>query len=115
MIEPEVVRELALSLEGSEERDHCGIPSFRYRVIYATLWIEERYVHLMLTPEMQHELVRDAPEIFSQVPNKWGLNGATRVNLNTVTREEMMAVLKLAWELAKPKPKISKRSAAKSD
>jgi len=111
MLEPETVRELALSLEGTEERDHCGIPSFRYRVIYATLWIEERGVNLMLTPEMQHELVADAPEIFSQLPNKWGLNGATRVNLDKISREEMLTVLKLAWGLAQPKPKISKRRA----
>ncbi len=104
MIEPEAVRELALSLEATEERDHCGIPSFRCRIIYATLWIEERAVNLMLTPEMQHELVADAPEIFSQLPNKWGLNGVTRVNLDMISREEMLTVLRLAWGLAQPKP-----------
>ncbi|RYG72564.1 MmcQ/YjbR family DNA-binding protein, partial [bacterium] len=82
MITPEVVRELAMSLSGTEERDHCGIPSFRVRKIYATLWPDDNWVHLMLSPEMQHELIAESPGIFQQLPNKWGLNGATRVFLD---------------------------------
>jgi hypothetical protein len=110
MIDANTVRELALSLPGTQERDHCGIPSFRVRRIYATLWEEGRFVNLQLTPEMQHELIADAPEIFSQLPNKWGLNGSTEVKLDTINREEMYTVLKLAWSLAQPFERKSSKS-----
>ena len=102
MIDAQAVRELAMSLPGTEERDHCGIPSFRVRKIYATLWPDDNFVNLHLTPEMQHELVADAPEIFSQLPNKWGLSGSTRVELSKITREEMLNALRLAWSTAQP-------------
>lgn len=60
MLTPQDVRELALCLEGTQERDHVGIPSFRVRRIYATLWPDQNWVHLFLTPEMQHELITDS-------------------------------------------------------
>ena len=64
----------------------------------------------MLTPEMQHELIADAPEIFSQIPNKWGQNGATRASLERINREEMLTVLTLAHSLALPRPKSKRRA-----
>lgn len=105
MVTPEIVRELALSLEGTAERDHCGIPSFRVRKIYATLWPDEGYVHLMLNPEIQHELLMESPEAFMQIPNKWGLSGTTRVFLDKISSDEMLIILRLAWELALPQKK----------
>lgn len=114
MLTPQEVRELALSLDGTQERDHFGQPSFRVERIFATLWPEQNWVHLMLTPEMQHELVAEAPDIFAQVPNKWGENGATRAGLEHISRDEMLAVLTLAHGLAAPKAK-SKRRVKASD
>lgn len=109
MVTPEEVRELALSLEGAQERDHFGQPSFRVERIFATLWPPQNWVHLMLTPEMQHELVAEAPTIFSQIPNKWGQNGATRAALENISRDEMLAVLTLAHGLALPRAKAKQR------
>ena len=110
MLTPQEVRELALSLEGAQERDHFGQPSFRVERIFATLWPEQNWVHLMLTPEMQHELVAEAPSIFSQIPNKWGEKGATRANLERISRDEMLAVLILAYGLALPRAKLKHRA-----
>jgi hypothetical protein len=54
-------------------------------------------------------MVQDAPEVFSPVPNKWGLHGATLVRLAKVKPDILESALRTAW--TNRKRKSAKRQA----
>jgi len=75
------VRKLALGLEGTTEHPHFDRAAFKVRRTYATLASDGASLNLKLTPEEQDFKVMMAPEVFSQIPNKWGASGWTAVDL----------------------------------
>ncbi len=63
-----------------------------------------------LTPDEQAFKVMMAPEIYMQMPNRWGLRGATIVSLPGISLAELEALLRMAWEHGRSKLSIhSKR------
>jgi len=92
-------RKMALKFPQTAEGRHFNVADFRVGgKIFATLAYEkEGYGVLLLTPEQQAGMVADAPEIFSPVPNKWGLKGATRVRLSKVPADVLESALRMAW------------------
>jgi len=113
-------RRLALSLPGAEESSHMGSPDFRVGGrIFATLASQRQgYGNLMLTPELQAELVREAPDVFLPVAGGWGRNGATHIRLAEANENLLAGALQAAWKLrvdknsksAKPRAKKRARS-----
>jgi hypothetical protein len=63
---PSDFRRLALTLEGATEGSHIRSVDFRVGGrIFATLAsVKEGYGNLMLTPELQADFVKEAPEVF---------------------------------------------------
>jgi hypothetical protein len=98
-------RRLALSLPGAEERSHMGAPDFRVGGrIFATLASESKgYGNLMLTPDLQADFVKEAPDVFLPVPGGWGRNGATHIRLAQATEDLLAGALRTAWKLRKEK------------
>jgi hypothetical protein len=98
-------RKLALQLPEATEGSHFGVADFRVvNKIFATLAYEKHGQGvLMLTPDQQGGMVADAPEIFSPVPNAWGRQGATLVNLSAVKPDILAAALRTAWLRRAPK------------
>lgn len=106
------VRDKALAIPGTEEADHFGNPSYRAYgppdakgkrkkgVLFMTLRIEEHLATLMLTVDQQAELCTRHPDVFSPWPNKWGENGATRVDVRRITERILAPALALAWRNA---------------
>ena len=96
---------LALKMPEATEGSHFGVVDFRVvNKIFATLaYVKDGFGVLMLTPEQQEGMVADAPEIFSPVPNAWGLQGATRVKLSAVKPDILKAALRSAWRRRAPK------------
>lgn len=92
-------RRLALALPGASEGAHHGVADFRSQgKIFATLAYEHQgFGVLMLTAEEQLELVAGAPEFFSPVPNRWGVKGATRVDLEATPEDVLQGALRMAW------------------
>jgi hypothetical protein len=92
---------LALALEGVEQGSHMGAVDFRVGGrIFATLaHVKDGFGNLMLTPEVQRELVAEAPEVFLPVAGRWGRLGATHVRLATVHRDTLDGALRAAWRL----------------
>src|SRR5690349_24441046 len=76
-------RRIALSLEGAEEGSHMGSPDFRVGGrIFATLASQKQgYGNLMLTPELQADFVREAPDVFVPIAGGWGKSGSTHIVL----------------------------------
>jgi hypothetical protein len=108
-------KKLALSLPDTAEGSHFGVVDFRASGrIFATLaYAKQGSGVLCLTPEQQAEMVADAPELFSPVPNGWGKHGATLVHLAKVTPDILEGALRTAWtnrqRAARPKKPKSPR------
>ena len=99
MVGLEKARQLALSMPGATEQDHHGIPSFRAnKKIFATLWVNQQRMMVKLPPVDQSVFNSFDPAIFFPVPNKWGLKGATFVELSKVRPEMLADALTIAYE-----------------
>lgn len=106
---PDAFRALALELPEAEEKAHMGHPDFRVRdKIFATLWPDDGWGMVKLTPDQQAEFVRAAPEVFTPWPGGWGLRGATRVVLKKATARALRPALDVAWRNTAPKSLASK-------
>jgi hypothetical protein len=102
MVDIETARQLALSLKGTVEQDHFGMPSFRVnKRIFSTLWVKEHRMMVKLSPVDQSVFNSFDPSIFYPVPNKWGLKGATFIELDKVRPDMLGDALTLAWEKVK--------------
>jgi len=99
MVDIETARQMALALPGTVEQDHHGIPSFRLNNrIFSTLWIKEGRMMVKLSPIDQSVFNSFDPSVFYPVPNKWGLKGATFVDLIKVRQDMLEDALNLAYQ-----------------
>jgi len=99
MVDIETAGNIALSLAGTIVQDHFGKPSFRVKKrIFCTLWTGERRIMVLLSPIEQSVFHSFDPAVFYPVPNKWGLKGATFIELDKVRRDMLEDAVKLAWE-----------------
>jgi len=94
----ETARQIALSLPGAVEMDHFGRPSFRLNgKIFATLWLKQNRMMIKLSPIDQDVFHSFDPAVFYPVPNKWGLKGATFVELAKVRQDMLEDALNIAY------------------
>jgi hypothetical protein len=102
MTDLETARKIALAQPNAEEFDHFGRPAFRIKKkrVFATLWPAENRMMVKLTPIDQSVFHSFDPTIFYPVPNKWGLGGATFVELSKVRPDMLEDAIHTAWETA---------------
>jgi|ERR1043166_559438 hypothetical protein len=93
-------RRIALSFAGAEEGSHMGSVDFRVGgKIFATLAHEKLgYGNLIISPELQAELIRRSPALFLPVAGGWGRRGATHLRLAEAKETDVKEALKTAWE-----------------
>ena len=97
-------RSLALSLPETSERSHMGHPDFRVGgKIFATLWPDEDWAMVKLTPEEQSLFVRTEPAVYQPVMGAWGKRGCTTVNLPAASDPSVRQALTAAWRSIAPK------------
>lgn len=103
-------RRLALQLTGATENAHMGHPDFRVNgKIFATLhYPDENWGMVQLAPEQQDNLSKGYPEVFVPVKGAWGRHGSTNVLLEAVDPSTLEHALRLAFDKASAKSKISK-------
>jgi hypothetical protein len=96
-------RKLALSLPEASEAAHMGHPDFRLRgKIFATLWPDDDWGMVKLTPEQQGVFIRAEPDVFQPVKGAWGRRGCTRVCLPAATEAGVRPVMLMAWRNIAP-------------
>ena len=106
MVDLETARQIALSLPGAIEQDHHGRPSFRANNrIFATLWEPQNRMMVKLSPIDQSVFHSFDHTVFFPVPNKWGLQGATFVELDKVRRDMLEDALNIAYGAVMEKKK----------
>lgn len=96
------LEELAMGLEGTTSAPHFDRTAFKVARIYATLAADKLTANLKLSPDEQELKCLTAPDAFQPVPNAWGSQGWTTVTLAALSREELEAALRLAWQHALP-------------
>lgn len=98
MISIDAARQLALSFDETEEMPHFEKTSFRIRKkIFLTIDEEKKLACVMLSPEDQDVFNSLQPMIVYPVPNKWGLKGATYVDLRKVGKAILKDMLTRAY------------------
>jgi hypothetical protein len=103
------IRKIALGLDGVTEIDHWGRPAFRTRKrIFAVVRPDGLYLHL---PDERKEFLFEAdPETF--VKYMWGKTANVIVQPERVSKKELQALIREAWEFNLPPPKKIARRAA---
>jgi hypothetical protein len=93
-------RKIALSFDGVEQASHMGAVDFRVGGrIFATLASQKLgYGNLIISPELQAEMVSQRPDLFLPVAGGWGRMGATHVRLAEATEAELKRALRTAWK-----------------
>ena len=104
------VRKLARALDGVREIDHWGRPAFRTsKRIFAVMRPDGLFLHL--PEERKQFLFEAAPEVF--VKFMWGKTANVIVQIAEVSRKELEALVREAWQHATPSAKAKPRAAAK--
>ena len=104
MITPDEVKNIALAFEGADEKPHFNRIAFTVRKkIFATLSYSDKTLNLMFTPEAQMIFCPPNSDVIFPVPNKWGLHGATTINLKKATMKLVQSALAEAYRLRKEK------------
>src|SRR5450759_2752913 len=97
-------RRIALSMPEASEGSHMGHPDFRVGgKIFATIWPDEGWGMVTLTPEQQREFVQAEPAIFVPVKGGWGRQGATNVRLEEADVATLRRAIGTAWRKTAPK------------
>jgi len=98
-------RRIALGMEGAIESSHMDHPDFRVgNRIFATLTHDEQMGMVALPPgKVQQEFIRAHPSAFSMVNGAWGLQGATRVHLESAEENAVGEAVTVAWRHAAAK------------
>ena len=97
-------RKLALDLPEVIESAHMNHPDFRVRnKIFATIWPDEGWGMVKLTPQQQAMFVQAEPNVFMPVKGGWGRKGATNVKLEVADPTTVRDALVTAWRNVAPK------------
>jgi len=109
-------RRMALGLPDATESAHMGHPDFRVRgKIFATIWPDEGWGMVKLTPDQQAAFVQAERAVFMPVKGGWGRKGATNVRLESANPTTVRNALVTARRNVAPKTLASKHDLSVED
>jgi predicted DNA-binding protein (MmcQ/YjbR family) len=98
MVSIETFRKIALSLPATNEEPHFETTSFRVnKKIFATLNGDENRATIKLSEIDQDTFCIYDKKVMYPVPNKWGKQGWTHINLKTIRKEMCVDALTTAY------------------
>jgi predicted DNA-binding protein (MmcQ/YjbR family) len=96
-------RQLALAFEEAQEMPHFEKPSFRVRKkIFATLDVKNKRVCVKLSEVLQSVFSAYDITIVYSVPNKWGKQGWTFIELSTMREDVLKDILTQSYCIVAP-------------
>jgi hypothetical protein len=102
MADAEMLRSLALSLEGTSQAPHFDRVAFKVKRIYVTLAADGLTANFKFTPDEQQIKCEMLPDAFSPVQNAWGRQGWTTAILSNLEEADLRDALETAWRHALP-------------
>lgn len=107
MISNTAFKKYALAFPETEETPHFENKAYKVKKkIFVTHNVKESRCCVRLTPEEQSLFCLMDKELIYPVPNKWGKQGWTLVNLKLVSKEMLTEVLTAAYCTVAP-PKLA--------
>jgi len=104
MISVDEARKLAMAFPGTVELPHFEKISFRTKKkIFMTVDEQKGLAVLKFTPEDQSVFSSSPDGSITPIPNKWGLQGWTTVNLKKVKKSLFKDALTCAWNTVSQK------------
>ncbi len=104
MLTKEQAKQLALSLEGTGEQPHFDRTAFTVKKkIFATLSLKDRTLNLKFTPQVQFIFCPPQSDVIFAIPNGWGRQGWTTINLDKANKKLVKSALEEAYKLRKEK------------
>ena len=104
MITPEETKSIALSFEGTDERPHFNRTAFTVKKkIFATLSFKDKTLNLKFSPQVQMIFCPPNSNVIFAIPNGWGRQGWTTINLGKATKKLVKSALTEAYNLRKEK------------
>lgn len=114
MANPADVRKLALSFDDVEELPHFEKTSFRVKKkIFATMNEKEDLVCVMLSLIDQSAFSAYDKTVMYPVPNAWGKQGATYINLKKVKKTTLKDAITTAYNHIREKSEKQKSAPKK--
>jgi hypothetical protein len=105
------VRKSALALDGVSEIEHWGRPAYRTsKRIFAVLRPDGLYLHL--PEERKQFLLEAAPDVF--VRFMWGKTANVIVQIAKLSKSELQALVREAWQHAAPLAKPARSAPRKT-
>ncbi len=102
---PAQFKKLALAIDGAEEHSHMGHPDFRLPGkgrIFATVQPDKGLAMVVLSRELQAELIEKHPETFVLLGG-WSKNGSTGIRLATAKTSLVKDLLREAYRVVAAK------------
>ena len=104
MITPEEAKAMALSFEGTDEKPHFERTAFTVnKKIFATISFKDETLNLRFTPHAQFIFCPPQSDVIFPIPNAWGKQGWTTINLNKANKKLVKSALEEAYRLRKAK------------
>lgn len=106
MVSADTFRKLAVSLPGAEEIPHFDKSSFRInKKIFATLNEKENRATVKLSENDQYVFCLNDRNTIYPVPNKWGLQGWTNIDLTKVSKRLLDQIIRASYNQVASKSK----------
>ena len=102
MISIKTFTEMVLSFPETSSAPHFDRTAFKAKRIFATLHQVSKTANLMLSPADQSVFCAIDPANIYPVPNKWGLHGATTIELSRVKKDILLDAMTCAYIAAAP-------------
>lgn len=103
MVTLDSCKSIALSFPETVQQPHFDKISVRInRKIFITLDSKKQIATVKLTPKSQDLFSLLDPEIVYAVPNKWGLQGWTIVELSLIERDFLNEIMEEAFQTVSP-------------
>lgn len=104
MVTTDEAKQIALSFEGAGEKPHFERTAFTVnKKIFATLLEKDSSLNLMFDVQTQFIFCPPESDVIYPVPNKWGLKGATTINLKKANKKLVRSALEEAYKLRSSK------------
>jgi predicted DNA-binding protein (MmcQ/YjbR family) len=104
MVDLDIFRQIALSFPETKEEPHFDTTAFKVaKKIFATMNIVEMRATIKLSESDQDLFCLFDKTIMFPVPNKWGKQGWTNINLTTASEEMCLEALRTAYCEVAPK------------
>lgn len=100
------VRQIALSLPGTEEVTHWGKPSFRINnKIFTVIQSDMKTITVKTTKEEREMYTTTDPKTFI-VPESFSNMNYMHINLETASKDEVKNLMRSAWGIVAPKKMV---------